>query len=494
MRQEVPGFRIWPEYERPEYHTIAFLEPHDRRNLAALGFDMFSEPTRRAAMERARDTGLASISGPVTLVQEIEGPKQKGFLMYLPVYNDGDVPDTLEERRRQLRGFLYSPCRADDLFLGIFADYTHIALASEIYDGATLNEETLLHRSGVQAGAQPHSSQARIDLQLEVAGRLWTLVFRAQPGFVRVSPVVPATLAGGLGLTLVLLYLTLGQARARREAEDTAARLKVSEQHLLEARTELQNYALLLEKKVAERTMELSKSLEDLERVMYHVAHDLRAPARAMGSFASLALEDSRKELTPASVDYLQRIRGGAERMDALVSDLLAYGRTAHMPLPLEEVNLEDRVEQALTSVHANVQETGTIIHVDRPLPKVQANPGALTDVLRQLLTNAVKFAKPGTKPWVRIYAQQGEKIRLYVEDRGIGIRPEYHDRIFRIFERLHASDTYSGTGIGLALAHKAVERMGGSLGVESTPGEGSRFWVELPCPDKNQPNPLKTG
>lgn len=132
------GFRIWPEDERPEYHAIVMLEPQDRRNQAAMGYDMFTEPVRREAMERARDTGRPAASGRVTLVQEIDERKQPGFLIYTPIYATGFTPETVEERRASLVGFIYAPFRAYDLFNGIFGTQKRPELGFEIRDSGQL--------------------------------------------------------------------------------------------------------------------------------------------------------------------------------------------------------------------------------------------------------------------------------------------------------------------------------------------------------------------
>lgn len=484
MRAEgIPDFRVWPlEPDRPEYHAIIYLRPEDKRNKTAVGFDMFNEPVRRTAMAAARESGAAALSGKVELVQEIEGPKQAGFLVYLPVYSAPAVPATSEDRRNLLMGFVYSPFRADDLFNSIFGpDYVPVMLHREIYDGAEISERSLLHRWSPEESRPRKRDPMQAIMPFTIAGARWTLVFAAPAGFETGGLVAPLTLLGGIVLSMVLFYLTVAQARARHQAELNAEQLRLSEQDLMEARQKLEEHTTELESRVSERTSQLEQSLADLERVLYHVAHDLRAPARAMGSFAVLLMEEYGEKLDERGVDYLKRISGGAQRMDRLVSDLLAYGRTAHMPLPTEPVKLEDRVEAALRFGATRIQATGATVEVERPLPTVMANSGALGDIIWQLLSNALKYVPAGKKPVVRIYARTSGNVRLCIEDNGIGIRPEHQQRIFRVFERLHAAHEYSGTGIGLAIAAKAIERMGGSIGLESSEGNGSCFWIELP-------------
>lgn len=217
-------------------HAIVFLEPLDRRNQAALGYDMFSDPVRREAMAQARDTGRAAMSRKVQLVQEIDPRKQAGFLMYQPVYAGGAVPDGLVERRAKLLGFVYSPFRADDLLAGIFAGQPNPRVAFAIYDGPVA-PQNLLHASFT--GSQDelaHLSWTRTRRTLHVAGRDWTIVFYATRAF-ELSSSQGLTLPfvfGGLFATLLVTGATARETRARLAAEgEVAARRKAEAQRQL---------------------------------------------------------------------------------------------------------------------------------------------------------------------------------------------------------------------------------------------------------------------
>jgi signal transduction histidine kinase len=190
------------------------------------------------------------------------------------------------------------------------------------------------------------------------------------------------------------------------------------------------------------------------------------------------------------------------------VQDLLAYGRLAHTAVPVSNVSLETEVTSVLGLFSEEIEARRATVDVCSPLPAVKANAAVLNQVLSNLISNALKFARPGAPPHVRICAEEttsrmesaaakangvpsldarlsaldGKFVRLWIEDKGIGIDPQYHERIFRIFERLHGVGSYPGTGIGLAIVRKGVERMGGRVGVVSDPGGGSRFWMELPA------------
>ncbi|MDB6124648.1 MAG: multi-sensor signal transduction histidine kinase [Pedosphaera sp.] len=257
---------------------------------------------------------------------------------------------------------------------------------------------------------------------------------------------------------------------------------KRTEHELNSAREQLAIYAQDLEHRVAERTAKLEGSIRSLESVLYHVAHDLRAPLRAMAGFSEILIENNTAPLDEEGRDLAERIIDGAKRMDCLIKDLLAYGRLSHLSISPRHVDLSRAVERVLLNLNAAIRVRNANVQVIRPLPVIQGDPTVLEEVLTQLVQNALTFVAPNITPHVRIWAESRESmVRLWVEDNGIGIDPVHLNRIFRVFERLHRAEEYSGTGIGLAIVQKGVERMGGSVGVESELGKGSRFWVQLP-------------
>jgi CHASE1-domain containing sensor protein len=228
-----PRFQITPTYPRDEVHTIVFLEPMDARNSAAIGYDMFTHPVRRAAMGQARDTGRAVMSGKVELVQEITDEKQAGFLIYQPVYLGGITPTRLEERRQRLVGFVYAPFRADDLLLGIFNAQDNPRVHFAVYDGRPA-APNLLHKSFAgdvgQAVAEARFSTQRT---VETAGRTWTVSYFTRPEFeIGSSRGFPlAFFGGGMLATLLVAAATWSQVRARLAAErEVAARLDAEDQ------------------------------------------------------------------------------------------------------------------------------------------------------------------------------------------------------------------------------------------------------------------------
>jgi PAS domain S-box-containing protein len=226
---------------------------------------------------------------------------------------------------------------------------------------------------------------------------------------------------------------------------------KRNEQALEKAADQISHHAAHLEQVVKERTTKLRESIASLETLTYTMAHDLRAPIRAMKTFTTALLEDV--PLDGTGKNYAERIHQAAGRMDQLVNDLLDYGQLTHLEFPIQRVDLKAPIERALTQLAEEIQATGAEIHVQEPFPAVLGNERLLEQIFSNLLGNALKFIKPGEKPKILARTEtQDSMIRVWVEDNGIGIAPEYHQKIFGVFQRLHTIEEFRGTGVGLAI------------------------------------------
>ena len=239
-----------------------------------------------------------------------------------------------------------------------------------------------------------------------------------------------------------------------------------------------------LEQRVAARTVQLREAIDQLDTFSYSVSHDLRAPLRAMKGYSEMLLEDfSDRPLDSNGRCYLHRIAEAAVRMDLLIQDLLHYSHLSRSQIRREPIDLRLTVDSVLMSMEREIETMNAEVSVDHPLPPLLGDDVLLMKVLTNLLSNALKFSPPGIRPLVRIRADRfGDSVRVWVIDNGVGIAPEYQERIFKVFERLDTGPDGRGTGIGLALVRKAADLMGGTVGVESEPGRGSRFWIELPA------------
>jgi signal transduction histidine kinase len=244
---------------------------------------------------------------------------------------------------------------------------------------------------------------------------------------------------------------------------------------------ERQRDAEALEALVNDRTASLRQVVGQMEEFSYTVSHDLRAPVRAMRGYADIIMQDHGWRLDSDARELLTRIIRNGERMDRLIQDLLTYSRISRRELRLEPVSL-DKLVRDVVAQFPNMQPEHADIEVHGPLPDVIAHEPSLSQVVSNLLSNAVKFVPPQSRPRIRVSADLREaQARLWIEDNGIGIKPEHQGRLFGMFERVHPEREYEGTGIGLAIVRKAVERMNGAVGVESDGVSGSRFWVQLP-------------
>jgi signal transduction histidine kinase/DNA-binding response OmpR family regulator len=248
----------------------------------------------------------------------------------------------------------------------------------------------------------------------------------------------------------------------------------------LRRETELRAAKQDLEVQVQKRTEKLREAIQEMESFTYSITHDMRAPLRAMQGFAGILLEENRPKLDSESVDRLERIANAAKRLDALIADVLNYSKIVRAETTLGSVDLNRLIGDILRD-YPIFQQSRAEIRVSETLPAVIGNEAFLTQVFSNLLGNAIKFVSPGTLPRVEVTSdREGSFVRISVEDNGVGIDPQHQSRIFNLFERLHTSNQYSGTGVGLAIVLKAVQRMGGEVGVQSEPGKGSRFWIRL--------------
>jgi len=277
----------------------------------------------------------------------------------------------------------------------------------------------------------------------------------------------PASFDGVRRLCVVISDLTEQKSReADRAAEQQAAQ------------DEIRRHAI-----------ELEASNRELEAFIYSVSHDLRAPLRHIHRFSTLLQEDYSKTLGPEAQDFLGRISSSAEHMDGLIGGLLGYSKLSRGEITLRTVDTTAVVNGVLQQLSEDLKESRADLQVRAPLDPVRADLLLLSQAVSNLVSNALKFVAKGKQPTIRIRTDdRGSRVRLWIEDQGIGIsRQHLEKKLFRVFERL-AGEEYPGTGIGLAIVKRAADRMGGSVGVESEPGKGSSFWIELQKPENSNP------
>jgi PAS domain S-box-containing protein len=257
---------------------------------------------------------------------------------------------------------------------------------------------------------------------------------------------------------------------------------KQTEQALAEAQDVLRQHTDTLEKRVQERTAKLEETIRSLDSVCYSIAHDLRAPLRALGGFSNELSNEYSGRLDDVGRDYLKRIREAAARMDQLILDLLDLGRLDTVELTLSTLELKPLIQKALTPLEPVIKRRAARIDIQEPLLSVRGSPILVEQVMANLLGNGLKFVAAAKSPHLEIWTEQRDSlVRISVRDNGIGMKATHLRKIFQPFVRLVNGVDYPGTGIGLAIVRKGAERLGGRVGVESQLGKGSCFWVELP-------------
>ncbi len=280
-------------------------------------------------------------------------------------------------------------------------------------------------------------------------------------------PIVPEVLKAKVRVVVQL-------ARQKQIIEEQAEALT---EHNRRQQEQIQTIQLLNEK--------LTSMNQELETFSYSVSHDLRSPLRAMQGYANLLLEDFKGKLAPEAEEFLNRISKAALRMDALIQDVLAYSRITKSEIPLSSIDIESLLRDLIRE-NRNITRTGARVKIINPLHPVIGHEPCLIQCFSNLLENSLKFVPAGTTPEITIRSDlRNGRARIWVEDNGIGIDPTHHSRLFTMFGRVHHEKSYEGTGMGLSIVKKAVERMAGTVGVESVLGHGSRFWIELAAADK---------
>lgn len=227
-------------------------------------------------------------------------------------------------------------------------------------------------------------------------------------------------------------------------------------------------------------SLELKLRNEDLESFFHAMTHDLRAPLRVIAGFTE-ALSEEATSLNENSRHYLTVIQSATEHMQDLINALLSFARLGYDEVQLQEVDLQLISEKCLHTLLPDILTKNAQVTLQRELPRVRANPTLLKMALINLLSNALKFTAPGVQPRVCLSAQvQGGVCRIEIQDNGIGIAPEHQSHLFAPFVQLHGVEEYAGIGLGLATVQKAVEIMGGRVGLQSSLEQGSTFWIEL--------------
>ena len=550
------NFALYPQSVRDLYQPVTYLAPLDDANRVAIGFDMFSETRRRAAMNEARDNGQTVATESVTLVQEqAEGQKQQGFLIYAPLYNPEAFIFSLEQRRAALRGFVYIAFRVEDFIVGIDG-LTGNGVGFELFDNATADPAHFLYRSYAPKDALERYTQ---NVSLEVAGRVWLLKAVTLEGFVEPAPwsTVWVVLVSGLLISLLIFSLSLAQSRARMQAETMSSRLQSSQSALNRARAEFEtmfsamaDVAVLFDKSgqvirsnaalwntfglnperfkghpiedlyAEARPERASRFRADYRRVdgshfpgethrsavysstgeiigyveiirditetlaadaalqnalnmqrtfLAETSHELRTPLTGVLGYLRQALRAS--ENSPAAKPPLEDAIRVGESMSRLVADLLQLSRgemvQEHIP---HFVDLSKLVEQV-------ARDHKVRSRIEDPELETIGDPSRLSQMLTNLIGNAIRVCGDPNMVWVRAYRASRSQVALEVVDCGPGI-PD--DLKARIFEKFYRGKEAGSAGLGLTISMQIARAHGTNITVHDTPGGGATFRILL--------------
>lgn len=595
-------FRLRPHGAREHYGPILYLQPATADNASAIGYDMFSEAVRRAAMAEARDTGQTRMTAGVHLVQDADRPGALGVLIYSPIYRTGVTPPTVAGRREAFAGWVYTLFRMRVFTARALGELPHDVVL-RIVDVTGGGEQLLFPTRDDDSVFSPAPSALRHSITEQFYGRTWRLDFASPPpasGLVSRLTGLQATLAIGVVASLLLFAVTLSMARTQARARLLAERMSESSRRselrfrnalrysaigqalldrqgtILEAnlaladilrsspddlagttwagyfddggediggdgelrvakegvyqatrrlrrsdgglrqvrvtfapvpgesgsavdslvqvedvterlRAEAQIHALnrTLEARVALRTRELSQANEELQSFAYSVSHDLSAPLRSIDGFSRLLTERYAERIDDSGRDYLARVRAATARMSELIEALLKMSRLSRGALNLAPLDVSRLAEDIIAELRAS--EPTRRVQVDIEPGLVATGDAALVrNLLLNLLGNAWKFT--GRTEEARVVLREdraagGEGMRGFeLSDNGAGFSPEYVDKLFRPFQRLHSQHEFAGHGIGLASVKRIIERHGGTISAEGRPGEGATFRFTLPA------------
>lgn len=466
-----PGLRpdLTPGGERNGYYPVKFVEPLDAANRNLINRDEYTEPEHRVAMDRARDNGEPVATSRVYVMTDaapgsIEDLSMRpGFVVYMPVYRKGEPTRTITQRRSALQGFVVGSFRMDGLLKSTFGGTFDPTLDFEVYDGGETDESSLLYDDdGVRrAGMAQQVTDYQKSSRIEVAGREWTLFFSALPGFERGgSNRLPLfVLLSGLAISLLLFSIIWMLVRSRDRAE------RVSEE-------------------LEDANRDLEGANRELEAFSYSVSHDLRAPLRTIDGFSRILIEDYGGKLDSEGEDYLERVRGASQHMGNLIDDLLDLSRVARKPLRRETVDLSALAADVIERLRASDPDRDVEVEIEKGM-MAQGDANLLSVALENLLGNAWKFTskRPGAR--IKFGANRetgaGFVTPVYcVRDNGAGFEAAYAQRLFGAFQRLHGTEEFEGTGIGLATVQRIVHRHGGRVWAEGAVGEGAAFYFTL--------------
>ena len=457
-----PNYNVIPEGDREIYTSVIYLEPFSGRNLLAFGYDMFSEPVRRKAMELSRDSNYAVLSGKVLLVQETNKDVQTGALMYVPIYQRGMHINTVEERRAAIKGWVYNPYRINDLMNAILGNQDLIneyGVRLKIYDTDIISERTMLYDSDEnEKGNNNIESNLFVKFPIEFNSTEWSLLITVENGnFSKVDRETLIFLIIGILFSLLLSALVLLLLNTNLHS----------------------NHVKLL-------NMQLEKHNADKDRFISILGHDLKGPCNNLLGLSEALIEDLRKVDMDEIEILANQINSTAQITSKLLDDLLVWARTQQGSISFKPqiLNFRDVYINTLEILEPNANAKGITINYSAPDGiNVFADIDKLKTILRNLISNAIKFTNNGGVININAEENSGE-VKISISDNGIGISDDNLTKLFDISQVITTKGTANekGTGLGLLICKEFVENHRGKIWIETKIGQGSTFSFTIPC------------
>ena len=456
-----PTYAIRPAGERPVYTSAIFFAPPSAAELSTIGSDYYAEPSRRAALEQARDTASVAVSNKIALPGEDAREVQPGFRMVWPVYRNGAPLNTVQERRDNIAGWIFAAFSMEGLLGSTLGEHGNIAL--EVFDGSELQgedapAEVIVDRVGGESALRLFTTAKRV----EAGGHTWIVSAQALPNFatpIAISQLQLVTLVGGASsialalFTWALMRRRLRSLRNREElqiAKDRAEAANRAKSHFLAA-----------------------------------ASHDLRQPTQALGLFiATLRAMAKKPQLTGAEVGHIaSRLQMAMEGLGRLLNGLLDVSRleAGAVEVTLAPMPVQDVLTQVHNAFAGPAQAKGLAFKVVPSRLWVESDPVVLSRIVSNLVANAVRYTERGR---VLVGCRlRGDRVEIQVMDTGIGIAEDQRARIFEEFYQVGqpARDGEQGLGLGLAIVKGSAALIGGDVGVESVVGRGSCFSISVP-------------
>ncbi|MBL7967022.1 MAG: CHASE domain-containing protein [Prolixibacteraceae bacterium] len=457
---DFPDFKLWPQGERNMYSSVLYLEPFEGRNVKALGYDGYSEPIRRKAMDLSRDSDKVILTDKIFLIQDMTTQKSPGTIMFAPVFISDAPKHSIEERKSAIKGWVFSPFRMDNLLKGILGNWNFQEIRLRVYDNNLLVPEKLLFDSDsvYMVKRASGASSSVYNLPMTFNDKVWTLQFlnyNVETSFLS-KEVINVLLLGTL-ISILLFVLTFSLINAKSKNHRI--------QHLNE---EL-------------KRVNLSK-----DRFISVLAHDLKSPFNSLLGFSEV-LSENINDLSKNEIEeFARNINTSAQGTYLLLEELLLWARvqTDHFPFTPKIINLFDICNQVIED-HKFISQKKNISVLNEidSILNVKADELMLKTILRNLFSNAIKFTSKGGQIKLTADRSKNNRIVMSVIDNGIGMTSIEVSDLFNI-STMHSkmgTANEKGTGMGLLLCKDLVLKHEGNIWVESSPGKGSQFSFTLP-------------